>query len=229
MNQFNPVSGSYTGVTFSAIDHNGGNDDLAGGACFTTEWNPAFGVLFCLVQGQFNSVSFDLVQGYEITPFSNWLTVSPTSGTLTPSQSANLSITVDFTGSSVVPDSTYHASITVSSNAQGQPIIPVSVNARTTGVDDPSTGLPIAFSLAQNYPNPFNPSTEIEFALPTGGDVRLDVFNVLGQRVATLVNGFLPAGYHSVNWNASSQASGVYFYKLSAGQFSKVCQMTLMK
>ncbi len=228
VSQFDPATGSYTGVSFTAIDHSGGNDDLAGGACFTTQYNPAFGVLAVLVQGQSGGVSADLVQGYEITPYSNWLVVSPTSGTLAPAQSQNLTITVDFTGPTIVPDSNYQASIAVTGNAPGPPVIPVSVGART-GIDDPSDGLPTVFSLAQNYPNPFNASTEIDFALPKGSDVRLDVFNVLGQRVVTLIDGFVPAGYHSINWNAGDQASGVYFYKLTAGNFNKVYQMTLLK
>jgi hypothetical protein len=227
--QIDPSTGDPTGVTFYAIDHDGAGDDLAGGVCFTTQWNPSFGILFCLVQGTASGASADLVQGYEITPYSNWLIVSPTSGTINGGQSANLNITVDFTGANIVPDTTYEAVITITSNAQGAPQIPVSAHVGPVGINEQTDGLPKAFSLSQNYPNPFNPTTEIEFALPKNSDVKLEVFNLLGQKVATLVDGSVEAGYHSVRWNASEQASGVYYYKISAGTFTKVQSMTLVK
>jgi len=229
VSQFDPNSGSYTGNSFVAIDHNGGNDDIAGGACFTTAWDPSFGVFFGLVQGQLSSVSYDLVQGYEITPFSNWLVVAPTSGTLQASESVNLTITIDFSGDNIVPESTYTATISVMSNAQGTPQIPVTAHVGPTGIDDDTPGLPLTYSLSQNYPNPFNPATDIAFALPKAGDVRLEVFNVLGQRVAVLIDAPMQAGYHIVTWNAAKEASGLYFYKLSAGAFNKIHSMSLVK
>ena len=84
-----------------------------------------------------------------------------------------------------------------------------------TGVADGS--VPLAYALMQNFPNPFNPSTEIRFDLPYAGDVSLSVYDVLGQKVATLAAGQYPAGHHSVTWNASRQASGMYFYRLQVG------------
>lgn len=89
--------------------------------------------------------------------------------------------------------------------------------------------LPNAFSLAQNYPNPFNANTQINFTIPTTSDVNLSVYNMLGQKIATLVSETLNAGNHSVNWNASDVASGVYFYKLAAGDKTEVQNMTLIK
>ncbi|MCG3120070.1 MAG: hypothetical protein ALAOOOJD_02671 [bacterium] len=85
------------------------------------------------------------------------------------------------------------------------------------------------FQLAQNYPNPFNPSTSIAFSLGKAGAVKLQVFNALGQKVATLVNGKMPAGQHSVIWDASNVPSGIYFYRLEAGAFSQTRKMVLMK
>ncbi|NNE69777.1 MAG: T9SS type A sorting domain-containing protein, partial [Rhodothermales bacterium] len=89
--------------------------------------------------------------------------------------------------------------------------------------------LPIEFDLSPNYPNPFNPATTIEFAIPEAIDVRLEVFDVLGRRVQTLVNGQMDAGYHSVQFNAERLASGLYLYRIEAGTFSKVHTMVLMK
>ncbi len=94
--------------------------------------------------------------------------------------------------------------------------------------------LPASFSLNQNYPNPFNPSTTIAFALPEAAEVRLEIFNLLGRKVATLTEGELPAGHHSVVWegrnsSGSTVATGVYFYRLDAGSFSETKKMLLLK
>lgn len=94
--------------------------------------------------------------------------------------------------------------------------------------------LPTEFALAQNYPNPFNPDTRIGFALPKEADVELSVFNVLGQKVTTLTVGKLPAGNHTVTWHGtdsdgSQVASGIYFYRISAGDFAETKKMMLLK
>jgi hypothetical protein len=98
-----------------------------------------------------------------------------------------------------------------------------------TLVKDEESDMPAGFSLSQNYPNPFNPSTTIQFALPKNGDVELKVYNTLGQEVATLVNEEKTAGTYSAQWNAGSVASGVYFYRMQAGEFTATQKMLLMK
>jgi photosystem II stability/assembly factor-like uncharacterized protein len=85
------------------------------------------------------------------------------------------------------------------------------------------------FSLAQNFPNPFNPSTVISYQLPVAGYVSLKVYNLLGTEVAVIVDGFKPAGNYEFEFNASSLMSGVYFYKLTSGNFTEVRKMILMK
>jgi hypothetical protein len=89
--------------------------------------------------------------------------------------------------------------------------------------------LPLEYKLSQNYPNPFNPSTVIEFAIPTSGNVSLKVFNSLGEEVAELVNSKMIAGYHSVNFNATNLSSGIYFYRISASSYTKTNKMLLIK
>lgn len=98
-----------------------------------------------------------------------------------------------------------------------------------TGTPIEHDRLPNGFTLEQNYPNPFNPSTVINYSIPKASNVQLTVFNVLGQRVATLVNQRMSAGRHSIQFNASRLASGVYFYRLKAGDFVTQKQMMLIK
>lgn len=99
-------------------------------------------------------------------------------------------------------------------------------NATST---EPISELPTVVALDQNYPNPFNPTTQIQYALPESGNVRLDVYNVMGQRVATLVKDQKPAGYHTVTFDASRLASGVYLYRLTTGSFVETRKMLLVK
>lgn len=98
----------------------------------------------------------------------------------------------------------------------------------------PAAALPTEFSLSQNVPNPFNPSTVVAYALPKDARVNLSVYNVLGQHVKTLVDDMQRAGRQSVTWdgtdnNGSTVASGVYFYKLRAGDFTDTKKMLLLK
>lgn len=97
-----------------------------------------------------------------------------------------------------------------------------------TPVDLPD-GLPEVYVLYQNYPNPFNASTKISFALPEDCCVKLEVFNVLGQRVALLDQGDFRSDFYTVNWQAGGLASGVYLYRLTAGSFVQTRKMLLLK
>jgi hypothetical protein len=89
--------------------------------------------------------------------------------------------------------------------------------------------IPKEFQLTQNYPNPFNPATQIEFGVPKEARVTLEVYNLLGQKVATLVDEMQTAGYHTVNFNASSLPSGLYLYRMQAGEQSFIRKMMLVK
>ncbi len=97
------------------------------------------------------------------------------------------------------------------------------------GVSQPVDGVPALFELHQNYPNPFNPATTISFTLGKAGITTLVVYNVLGQKVATLVSGNLSAGRHDVKFDASAVSSGMYFYRLESGNLSSVKKMMLLK
>jgi bacillopeptidase F (M6 metalloprotease family) len=97
-----------------------------------------------------------------------------------------------------------------------------------TGVDE-STTLPEAVSLSQNYPNPFNARTTIEYNLLSETDVTLEIFDILGRKIATLVHGNQSSGSHAVVWNADEVTTGVYYYRIQAGDFSEFKKMTLLK
>jgi hypothetical protein len=99
-----------------------------------------------------------------------------------------------------------------------------------TAIKEPSPiYLPQNAVLYQNYPNPFNPSTTFAFALPESAPVRLTIFDLNGRRVAELLNRELPAGRYEIPFDASNLASGVYLYRLSAGSFTQIRKMMLMK
>jgi hypothetical protein len=97
----------------------------------------------------------------------------------------------------------------------------VDVLSGSTPVNAKEKDILTDFQLQQNYPNPFNPVTTIEFDLPKSSEVTLKVFNILGEEVATLLSASLLAGTHSLEWDASNLASGVYLYRLQAGDPSQ--------
>lgn len=101
-------------------------------------------------------------------------------------------------------------------------IAPVSVN-------EILGDLPAEFWLSQNYPNPFNPSTTIQFGLPQSGYVKGVVYDIIGREIATLIDGEMTAGNHSFDWDASAVLSGVYFFRIQAGNHSSVIKMVLLK
>jgi flagellar hook assembly protein FlgD len=106
--------------------------------------------------------------------------------------------------------------------------------SKVTSVGNGQAEIPQSFALLQNYPNPFNPSTTIEYQLPVNGFVELKVYDIAGREVATLVSEMKNAGTHRIAWNAvddrgTKVSSGVYFYRISAGQFNQIKKMVLLK
>ncbi len=113
----------------------------------------------------------------------------------------------------------FASSKTVNYNASSTPI----------GIQQISTEVPDDYDLSQNYPNPFNPNTVIRFQIRRSSDVRLVVYDILGKQITELVNQNKNAGTYEVDWNASGIPSGVYYYKLSAGDYSETKKMILIK
>ncbi len=92
-----------------------------------------------------------------------------------------------------------------------------------------TANIALKYELSQNYPNPFNPATTIKFSIKKDGNVRLEVFNILGQKVAELLNKRMKAGKYKVKFNASNLASGIYFYRIESGSFKAAKKMILLK
>jgi len=111
-------------------------------------------------------------------------------------------------------------------------------DSTAVSVESQKPTVPDQFELSQNYPNPFNPSTTISFAIPENSNVKLSVYNLLGEEITTLLNGDLSAGYHSVDWNSLKNgkliSSGIYFYSINAtgasgNKFISAKKMILLK
>ena len=130
------------------------------------------------------------------------------------------------------PDGVYFASIDLYNNDPDSihVDIPVVMNVGMTSVDgDDVAAVPFRSMLWQNYPNPFNAATEIGYTLPAPTDLRLDIYNLLGERIETLIEARQEAGEHTISWDASSYSSGIYFYKLSTGDKVFTKRMTLLR
>lgn len=128
------------------------------------------------------------------------------------------------TGSSLNGHALAQSAITLDQNEITQP-----TSSQTTSTDRTEDALPGAFTLSQNYPNPFNPSTVLSYQIPVNADVRLEVFNILGQSVALLVNEQKVAGSHTVSFDASALSSGIYIYRINTIGFNQTKKMLLIK
>jgi hypothetical protein len=119
-------------------------------------------------------------------------------------------------------------SMTGTNSATSRPNVCLTINL-VVGNGTVQSTIPEVYSLAQNYPNPFNPSTSIKFNVPKLSNVKLVVYDIVGREVATLVNGMTKPGSYEALFNAENLASGVYFYRLDAGDFTDVKKMVLIK
>lgn len=107
--------------------------------------------------------------------------------------------------------------------------ISILLNLGITGIDPGQSIIPAEYALNQNYPNPFNAKTTIGFDLPRDSFAKLEIYNILGNRLATLVNEYMPAGHHQVIWSGDKSATGIYYGKLTAGDYNSIIKMTMLK
>ncbi len=137
----------------------------------------------------------------------------------------------------IVENGSYRSSFTVGQTATGLSSNSTYIHRAgfweavnlVVSVEDIGSELPISFGLSQNYPNPFNPTTTINYSVPEESFVSIQVYDILGRLVASLVNEEKTVGYHEVTFNAVSIASGTYFYRMDAGDFIDVKKLIVLK
>jgi hypothetical protein len=138
------------------------------------------------------------------------------------------SICEAFTLDNLLPSGGLYGYMKLVTNLWADPSLQLKYDT-TVGIEKVANEIPQSFVLYQNHPNPFNPSTTIKFALPISSNVKINVYNSLGQLVETLVDEEIESGYHEVKFDASQLSSGVYLYQLKAGSFIETKKMILMK
>src|SRR5690606_8680081 len=155
------------------------------------------------------------------------VSVDPTSGTIAPGESEEITVLLDATE---VPEGTYEFEVVVATNDPATPTLTVDLTVVVEPfVSSEDGAVPTAFSLSQNYPNPFASRTVIEYGLPEASHVKVEVFDASGRHVATLVDAEQGAGYHTARWEASGVASGVYLYRIQAGEHVRTLKMVLLQ
>jgi hypothetical protein len=157
-----------------------------------------------------------------------WLTADPLAGYVNPGETSDITVTLDATD---MDPGTYTGFLNIESNDSNNPIVAVECTLTVTGSSgmDDLTGLPTSYDIKQNYPNPFNPSTSLKYALPKEAHVMINIYDILGRRVTTLVDENQQAGYYDITWNASDKTSGIYFARLETEEFSESIKMILLK
>ena len=161
--------------------------------------------------------------------------IGPTSGNLNPGNSEDFTVRLHGLDNVLELDTTITANIKITSNdpLHNPFLVPVTINLSPSGIEE-EWPLPTTFEISSNYPNPFNPVTNIKFQLPQVSDVKLVVYNMLGQKIRTLVDGNKDIGYYNIQWDGKNEngrqvATGIYIYKFEAGNFIKSQKMILMK
>lgn len=214
-----------------------------------TAYLPDYGISFNKTIDSINPTSTSVVRMRNpvMGPYSGQVTYttsispSPAPGTLTPTFSpgnvrtftgVSDSVLINTTSTANVPQGLY--TVTVTGTETGGPRVHIRTYqiriGNFVGIQQTNTEVPQVYSLQQNYPNPFNPVTNIKFGLPKGSFVTLKIYDMLGKEVASLINNMnMAAGNYTYDFNAINVPSGIYFYKLSAGEFSDVKKMTLVK
>ena len=159
----------------------------------------------------------------------DWVSIRNGTGAVLPGRTMDVEVTFDAGDLDV---GTYEAILRLACNDPENTVsdIPVVMQVlEPTGVPEGAEGLPMQYCLDQNYPNPFNAATAISYGLPEPGHVKLSVYNLVGQRVAVIVDDYQTAGFHRAIWHPTDMSSGFYFYRISAGDYGQTKKMLLLK
>jgi len=226
---FDPVAGEFTDIRFDG-DLLGNN--VAGGAMFTTELptNPENTPVFLALHQ--NVPDFDIVAAYAIPPF--WFSgATPNSGFVANGATENIEVGIDVAGYDL---GEYKGGVVVGTNDLNQPVSVIEITLTNDFGTSVKSGpvLPSAYSLEQNYPNPFNPETKIRYTIPEQNHVSIIVYNVLGQKVRTLVDKVQIANTHEISWDGRDddgkvQPTGVYIIRLRSGSYGETIKMLFVK
>jgi hypothetical protein len=173
-------------------------------------------------------IDIDNIQVKKLYDPFQWLDINRYGGVSTPGNSSDMTMTFSSFG---VDPGEYESDMVIRSNDPDIPeiIISVRLNVSTVITVDEKTDIPTEFALLQNYPNPFNPSTVISYRLPTGGNVTLKVYDILGREVAKLVDEYRQAGKYEIEFNAAGHPSGVYIYYIQTGEYVESKKLLLLK
>jgi len=178
-----------------------------------------------------HSIGLEDLTVSEVISSNNLFTVDTTSFTL--SRSTHLDVKVIYSPTQVGTDLARLDFVSNDPNKDTLSVVLMGTAVPSTHIFS-TTGLPQQFLLSQNYPNPFNPVTNIHYELPRGSDVKLAVYNLLGQKVRTLVNGWRAAGRYDVEWQGDNDSgmavsSGIYLYRIETTDFQKTMKLMLLK
>ncbi|HQH56145.1 MAG TPA: choice-of-anchor D domain-containing protein [Candidatus Marinimicrobia bacterium] len=131
--------------------------------------------------------------------------------------------------SNIKSETKYYYRISAFDYAGNESDFSLEVNAAVVGIQENLVNIPIQYAISQNFPNPFNPTTTISYQLPKSSFVKLAIYDINGRLIETLVNENKNAGYYSINWNASSVSTGIYIYRIDAGEFTCVKKCLVVK
>jgi len=217
-----------TGGTWTRLARLGLPNERAAGLSITPRWNPMLWTACAVLQTN-TSCRIAL---FELAFNTLWIGYTPKHDTLQAGQQDTVTVSLN---SISMPDGRYRVAIRFLTNdTTGSVTVPVAMTV-TNFIDgvrrqDNGSLVPLQFSLEQNYPNPFNPVTSISFSLPKTSSVKFAIYDQLGREVARLVTDrAMAAGRHTMSFNGSRLASGVYFYRLEAGSFTATRKMLLLK
>lgn len=212
---------TYDRITVAVLED---ADYVAGGCAVTADYNSMLVTFGGILQ---NSTG-DRLGVYQMKFDQSWATITPASSTVEGGTVREISVVADLAD---FRDDEYTLSLFIYNDVLDQEIeLPLTLDVTTAIGDNPGEELiPREYALQQNFPNPFNPSTMIEYNLRETQHTRLSVYNIAGQEVARLVDGMQEAGAHSVMFDAAGMPSGMYFYRLQSGDFSRTAKMVLLK
>jgi hypothetical protein len=245
IHEFDPVAHTLTGFSYNIPLIGPSSDQIAGGCGYTQEYSTV-SVMVGVTQGTPNDLLFVMEMPLSPTPvvltafnanvvdngvLLTWNTASEIEcHSWTVERNGVEVATLPGAGTTEEPQS-YSYLDEVGNGTYTYQLKQTDVSGASSYSDEITVTVAVAnvYDLAQNFPNPFNPSTSISYSLANGDFVNLTVYDVTGSEVATLVNGYRDAGSYDVSFDAAGLTSGIYFYKLTAGDFTSIHKMVLMK